>query len=46
VEKKIVYWYSTSAVIDFKKGYDSVRWEVFSSCGIPRKLGGLIQMCV
>jgi hypothetical protein len=36
--------------IDFKKAYDSVRWEVLysilSEFGIPRKLGGLIHVCL
>jgi hypothetical protein len=36
--------------IDFKKAYDSVRWEVLcnilSEFGIPRKLAGLIKMCL
>jgi hypothetical protein len=35
--------------IDFKKAYDSVRREVYSiltEFGIPRKLAGLIQMCL
>jgi hypothetical protein len=36
--------------IDFKKGYDSVRREelynILIEFGIPRKLGGLIQMCL
>jgi hypothetical protein len=36
--------------IDFKKAYDSVRMEVLYSIliefGIPRKLVGLIQMCL
>jgi hypothetical protein len=36
--------------IDFKKAYDSVRREVLYSIliefGIPRKLVGLIQMCL
>jgi hypothetical protein len=36
--------------IDFKKAYDSGRWEVLYSIliefGIPKKLIGLIQMCL
>jgi hypothetical protein len=36
--------------IDFKKAYDYVRWEVLSNTlielGIPRKLIGLIEMCL
>jgi hypothetical protein len=35
--------------IDFKKAYDSVRWEVYSiltEFGIPKKLVGLIKMCL
>jgi hypothetical protein len=36
--------------IDFKKAYNSVRREVlyniFNEFGIPRKLDGLIQMCL
>jgi hypothetical protein len=36
--------------IDFKKAYNSVRREVLYNilieCGIPRKLVGLIQMCL
>jgi hypothetical protein len=51
LEKK---WEYTGTVhqlfIDFKKAYDSVRREVLYSIlvefGIPRKLGGLIQMCL
>jgi hypothetical protein len=36
--------------IDFKKAYDSVRREalynIFIEFGIPRKLAGLIKMCL
>jgi hypothetical protein len=36
--------------IDFKKAYDSVRWEalynILIKCGIPRKLVGIIKMCL
>jgi hypothetical protein len=37
-------------LIDFKKAYDSVRREalynILTECGIPRKLVGLIKMCL
>jgi hypothetical protein len=42
--------YSTSLFIDFKKAYDSVRREVLYNIliefGTPRKLAGLIKMCL
>jgi hypothetical protein len=45
-----VWWYSTSAVYSLKKAYDSVRrgvlYNILIEFGIPRKLVGLIKMCL
>jgi hypothetical protein len=51
LEKKLEYNCSVCQLfIDIKKAYDSVRREVLYNIliefGIPRKLVGLIQMCL